>query len=124
RIPCYETPLVWPVGSGDVFAATLGWAWLAKGLKPIVVAEAASRSVALYAASSAIPSDVEAILSQTPMPYRPISTKREGAAPFDVYLAGPFFSLQDQWLIEEVRDVLQGFGLHVFSPFHDVGPGV
>jgi len=123
-VPCYETPEVWPVGSGDVFAATLAWAWLAKGLDVLSAGEAASRGAALYVASVAIPTNSSVILGEAPMPF-PALVRRASApaTDFDVYLAGPFFSLQDQWLVEEVRDVLQGFGLRVFSPLHDVGPG-
>jgi len=123
-IPCYETPYVWPIGSGDVFAAALAWAWLTQGLDVVAAGGAASRAAALYVASGAIPNDVRAILGETPMPYRELTKRSSGrSSEFDVYLAGPFFSLQDQWLVEEVRDVLQGFGLRVFSPLHDVGPG-
>lgn len=123
-VPCYETPEVWPVGSGDVFAATLAWAWLAKGLDVLSAGEAASRGAALYVATVAIPTDSNVILGQAPMPYPALVPRTSArAAEYDVYLAGPFFSLQDQWLVEEVRDVLLGFGLRVFSPLHDVGPG-
>jgi nucleoside 2-deoxyribosyltransferase len=38
-------------------------------------------------------------------------------------LAGPFFTLAQLWLIEQVRDALMKFGLQVFSPYHDVGHG-
>jgi nucleoside 2-deoxyribosyltransferase len=40
-----------------------------------------------------------------------------------VYLAGPFFSLAQLWLIEQARANLQSFNLNVFSPYHDIGPG-
>jgi nucleoside 2-deoxyribosyltransferase len=124
RIPCYETMSVWPIGSGDVFAATIAWAWLVQGLDIREAGEAASRATALYAASGAIPGDIDTILGRVEMPYPAVPVKeREGRREHDVYLAGPFFALQDQWLVEEVRDVLQSFGLNVFSPLHDVGPG-
>lgn len=122
--PCYETPEVWPVGSGDVFAATFAWAWLAKGLEILAAGEAASRGAALYVANAAIPTDADAIVGLTQMPFKELKRREPSRqSEFDVYLAAPFFSLQDQWLVEEVRDVLVGFGLRVFSPLHDVGPG-
>jgi nucleoside 2-deoxyribosyltransferase len=40
-----------------------------------------------------------------------------------VYLAGPFFSLAERWLVETSRAVLAGLGASVFSPLHDVGVG-
>jgi nucleoside 2-deoxyribosyltransferase len=43
--------------------------------------------------------------------------------PPQVYLAAPFFSLADRWLVETCRSVLLGLGAEVFSPLHDVGPG-
>jgi len=40
-----------------------------------------------------------------------------------VYLAGPFFTAAELWLVEQVRDTLVTLGVDVFSPFHDIGPG-
>ena len=37
-----------------------------------------------------------------------------------VYLAGPFFNLQQRWLIDVVKDALWP---GVWSPSHEVGPG-
>lgn len=39
------------------------------------------------------------------------------------YLAGPFFTMSQRWLVEEVRRGLRDVGLNVFSPLHDVGRG-
>jgi nucleoside 2-deoxyribosyltransferase len=41
-----------------------------------------------------------------------------------VYLAGPFFSIGQRWLVDEVRRVLLELDLKVFSPVHDVGRGI
>jgi nucleoside 2-deoxyribosyltransferase len=40
-----------------------------------------------------------------------------------VYLAGPFFTIAQLWLIEEARRCLTDAGMKVFSPFHEIGPG-
>jgi nucleoside 2-deoxyribosyltransferase len=40
-----------------------------------------------------------------------------------VYLAGPFFTLAQLWLVEQARADLTAMGLRVFSPYHDVGHG-
>jgi nucleoside 2-deoxyribosyltransferase len=45
------------------------------------------------------------------------------AKPKCVYLAGPFFSMMERWLIEQSRDALSQQGMKVFSPLHDVGIG-
>jgi len=40
-----------------------------------------------------------------------------------VYLAGPFFTLNQLWLVKQARTDLRSLGLEVFSPIHDVGGG-
>lgn len=40
-----------------------------------------------------------------------------------VYLAGLLFTTRQLSLIEELRRSLTAFGLKVFSPFHEIGPG-
>ena len=49
----------------------------------------------------------------------PEAVAREGR----VYLASPFFTLGQRWLVDESRRCLRELGLLVFSPVHDVGPG-
>ncbi len=38
-----------------------------------------------------------------------------------IYLAGPFFTLSQRWLVEETRRCLEMLGATTFSPVHDVG---
>lgn len=40
-----------------------------------------------------------------------------------VYLASPFFTLGQRWLVDKSRRCLTELGLDVFSPVHDIGPG-
>jgi hypothetical protein len=40
-----------------------------------------------------------------------------------VYLAGPFFSLNQLWMVEEARRLLRHMDLDVLSPYHDIGVG-
>ena len=47
---------------------------------------------------------------------------RDGWRP-TVYLAGPFFTLAQLWVVTQAREALQQMGLKVFSPYHDVGHG-
>jgi hypothetical protein len=121
HVPCYRTHQVRPVGSGDIFAALLAWGIFTQGLTPTQAGEAASKGVALYSNSGAIPSNGNLLLGVTEFPFAQIKSKQPSQ--HLIYLAGPFFTLQDRWLIEETRDVLHGFGLKVFSPVHDVGEG-
>lgn len=53
--------------------------------------------------------------------YPPIHPKP--GAPKRVYLAGPFFSMSQNWLIEEAFAALKSQGFKVFSPLHHVGRG-
>jgi len=45
RIPAYATHSIWPIGSGDVFAAVFAARWGVQGLPAIEAAEQASRAV-------------------------------------------------------------------------------
>ncbi len=40
-----------------------------------------------------------------------------------VYLAGPFFTVAERWLVDTVKDALEHIGVDVWSPVHEVGPG-
>jgi nucleoside 2-deoxyribosyltransferase len=40
-----------------------------------------------------------------------------------IYLAGPFFTTAQQWLVDEARSAFRELGFAVFSPIHDVGEG-
>jgi nucleoside 2-deoxyribosyltransferase len=106
---------VFPIGSGDVFTACFAWAWGENGQDPVEAAHTASLGAAQWCGSAAGPS-----------PFNPVDD-RPTLAPTDVdpriYLAGPFFSLSERWLVDLTRDGLRDLGASVFSPFHDVGPG-
>ncbi|BCM91823.1 hypothetical protein IAD21_03700 [Abditibacteriota bacterium] len=120
-VPAYRTNHVWKIGSGDVFVAHFGYQWMCKGLSPMQAADVASRATAYYCQTRGFPSVKRLSAFQT----RPIISSanfREGFKP-RVYLAGPFFTLAQRWLIEEVRKSLLSAGLNVFSPIHDVGYG-
>lgn len=116
-IPVYKTGYVWPIGSGDVFAAIFAYHWMEGGRTAAEAAQKASFSTAIYCNSKSFrfehPGYQENIL--------PISI-----ADFPkgkVYLAGPFFTLSQKWLVNEVMTNLHHLGLQVFSPLHEVGLG-
>ncbi|MBT2474873.1 nucleoside 2-deoxyribosyltransferase [Microbacterium sp. ISL-103] len=107
----HATPslLVRALGSGDVFSAVFAREWFAG----VCAADAASTASAAVASSATGPGTSP---PRANLPLHP------GYAP-KVYLAGPFFTLAERWLVERVRSILAGIGARVFSPIHDVGPG-
>lgn len=120
-VPAYRTERVFPIGSGDVFTATFAYEWAVLKRDPVDAATEASRAAAYYCATKVLPlpSDTaaHAIVGRAIPPQ-----VRRGGRP-RVYLAGPFFTTAQRWLVEEARDALIQQGLKVFSPFHDVGIG-
>ena len=116
RIPVYKTSKVWPIGSGDVFSAYFAYSWFS-GKNLIDCAFAASKGTALYCNSKALNS----VTNQEGFPFDELVIKDSPKG--QVYLAGPFFTYAERWLVNEAWTTLLGFGLKVFSPFHDVGHG-
>jgi nucleoside 2-deoxyribosyltransferase len=125
RIPAYATDRIWPIGSGDVFAAVFAAKWAVDGLTAVEAAAQASRAAALYVNDRVLPIPTDSLAASSPFPFSPIllddGALQEGE--FHVYLAGPFFNIGQRWLVEESRLALLGMGLRVFSPLHDVGMG-
>jgi len=116
NVPAYQTQFVWPVGSGDVFAAMFAAQWAVHGQPAQQAADLASRAVAAYVESMALPvPSVEVLRGTERAPVRTVAGT--------VYLASPFFSMGERWLVEEARRALYALGMQVFSPLHDVGPG-
>lgn len=115
-VPPYRAERVFKIGSGDVFSAAFAYYWAERGLDPVSAADAASRSAAHYVAGPGLPlPDVDQLKVGPAM----IARDR----PRKVYLAGPFFTLAQRWLVEETLDCLQRLDLEVFSPLHEVGAG-
>ena len=121
RVSAYASDNVWKIGSGDVFVGHFAFRWLHEGLSAIESAILASKATALYCQTGGFPRSSSlksfdmagVVASQRYLDgYRPT-----------VYLAGPFFTLAQLWLIEQARANLQSFNLNVFSPYHDVGHG-
>ena len=114
-VPPYRSDAVWTVGSGDVFAAMFAARWGVHGDNPIDGARLASAAVSAYANSRELPApSVEALRREA------IATR---AVSGEVYLASPFFTVSQRWLVDEVRQGLADLGLQVFSPLHEIGPG-
>jgi len=118
-VSAYRTENIFPIGSGDCFAAAFSYYWCIAEETVITAAKYASIVAAFYC-------ETKTYVSATNVPilmeeYNSLpSTNRDGKL---VYLAGPFFSLKELWMVNQVRAALCNIGLDVFSPYHDVGVG-
>jgi len=120
-VPAYRSQEVWKIGSGDNFVAHFAHQWMQRGRTPAESADLASRATAFYCEtrSFATPESLAAFNS----PAIAVSARYAAGWRPTVYLAGPFFTLAQLWLVEQARDNLRSMGLTVFSPYHDVGLG-
>jgi nucleoside 2-deoxyribosyltransferase len=121
QIPVYQSSQVWKIGSGDAFVAEFSHQWLIEGRSAIESADLASRATAFFCEKRAFATQAE-LDAYTPRPLKVSARFRKGYRP-TVYLAGPFFTLADLWMIEQVRASLTAMGLSVFSPYHNIGHG-
>ncbi|TCA66474.1 PfkB family carbohydrate kinase [Rhizobium leguminosarum] len=115
HIPAFKTKNVFSLGSGDVFVAAFALAWAIKQLSPVDAALFASKSVANYVETQELP-----ILTADKLVERETVTKAGGR----IYLAGPFRETGQRLFINDAREHLRALGMEVFSPIHDIGPGV
>jgi nucleoside 2-deoxyribosyltransferase len=121
-IPVYRTKSVWPIGSGDVFAGTFAYYWASESLTAEAAAHQASLATAYYCESKVlpIPKDIGTVFERPPV------VPGEGGFPASskqVYVAAPFFTMAERWMLEQSCRHLKEQGLKVFSPYHDVGYG-
>ncbi|MGE3993039.1 nucleoside 2-deoxyribosyltransferase [Pseudorhodoplanes sp.] len=116
-VPAYRSAKVFKIGSGDVFSAAFTHYWGEKRLDPAVAADLASRSVANFVDSHALP----LAAASSSGPEIPVDGSRLRGR---IYLAGPFFDLAQRWLVEEAHRTLLALGAEVFSPLHEVGTGL
>ena len=115
HIEAYQSNSVFSLGSGDVFSAVFAARWGVHGDHPVEAARLASSAVASYADTMALPAPLAPGLRE--------GAVRAEASAGCVYLAAPFFTIGQRYLVEEVRETLSAMNLDVFSPVHDVGPG-
>jgi nucleoside 2-deoxyribosyltransferase len=113
RIGPRPTPHVRPIGSGDVFTAAFAHAYGQLGADPVSAARIASSFTAAFVGSRTEPA-FQADNAPLAVPFG----KRN-----QIYLAGPFFGLGQEWLVDLVRTALRELGATAFSPVHDVGRG-
>lgn len=123
RVPAFETEAVFPIGSGDVFSGVFAAQWASNGQDPVSAAHFASCATAYYCTTRSLPIPRTAQeISENIGQLRPLNVSRISGKP-KCYLAGPFFTMGQRWLVEEACLALKGQGLEVFSPFHEVGLG-
>lgn len=120
-VSAYQSERVWKIGSGDNFVAHFAYRWLHEGRSAAESADMASKATAYYCQTKgfATPRSFSAF---SPAPITPSARYAAGHKPI-VYLAGPFFTLAQLWMVEQARADLGAMGLKVFSPYHDVGHG-
>lgn len=122
-VPAYETKSVFPIGSGDVFSAAFAAKWAVRKDDAVSAAQYASLAAAYYCSTRTLPLPSKFTSSSKSSFGIGQATRKSRTTRKLVYLAGPFFHAGQRWLIEEAKVALEGQGLRVFSPFHDVGIG-
>lgn len=115
EVPPYRSQSVYKIGSGDQFSATFFHEWAVLGRNPVEAADTASRSVARYCETRS----PRVNLDETGLKLSAASCSQ----PRRIYIAGPFFTISELWLIEEIFASLTGLGVEAFSPYHHVGFG-
>lgn len=121
RVSAYETPHVWKIGSGDNFSAHFAYRWIIEGRSASESAELASKATAYYCQTKGFATHKK-LAAFEPKQFSPSEAFQSGRVP-TIYLAGPFFTLAQLWMVEQARDDLRAMGFKVFSPYHDVGHG-
>lgn len=120
HVDAYETKNVFKIGSGDVFVAIFGYLWAQDKANPLEAAQKASLATAMYCDNKLL--QIERNSLDDINSIKKIKINKE-VFEKKIYLAGPFFTMADRWLIEEAKFQLEKFGANVFSPLHDVGYG-
>lgn len=126
-IGAFPTRRVYKIGSGDVFTAAFAHQWLCCAKSPLEAAWFASRTVAAYVEQGLDRFDVETInlIAHEADWARNTRTLKHARQIPDgkIYLAGPFFTTSQRWVIDEARSALMDMGFNVISPVHDIGMG-
>ncbi len=120
-VPAHATDHVWPIGSGDVFTAAFAYYWGVRHISPKDAALFASRAAARYCDGRRLPL-ISDDLESDDFPYRAVQLERLPREAM-IYLAGPFFTMSQLWMVNEIRENLRNGNYGVFSPYHDVGLG-
>lgn len=119
HVGVFPTSKVNPLGSGDVFSAVFAYYWAERRYSASEAARLASKATAAWVSRE---------------PFQVINDRGEVVSPdirdevygesASVYIAAPFFTVAERWLLELCRTALLDLGAEVFSPLHDVGWGL
>ena len=115
KVPPYASGRVYKIGSGDIFTAAFTHHWACLNWSTLEAADAASRCTARYC-ETRLPN---VTLDEATLDLDPVNTNKSGR----VYLASPFFTISELWLVEETWSAFTELGVDFFSPYHEVGPG-
>lgn len=118
NIPAFETDSVWKIGSGDCFSAHFANNWIIHKDAPEIAAFKASKATAYYCNTSILP-NTSMLEHYHPKPIALLTS--EDAKKLTVYIASPFFTLAQLWMVEQIRQNLLEMGMSVISPYHDIG---
>ncbi len=113
RIPAYRSATVFKLGSGDIFTAVFAHLWGEREWPAAKAADFASRAVARYVSTRGTQVSLEGLEDLAPY--------AGGETAGRIYIAAPFFTLSQRWLVDEMRGCLAMLGGDTFSPIHDVG---
>jgi nucleoside 2-deoxyribosyltransferase len=116
RVPAYRSKGAFTIGSGDVFTAIFAREWGIENLPAHEAADLASRAVASYTETQSLEGLTREYL--TAGSWEPLVVK-----PGRVYLAAPFFNLQQLMMLELAEHALSDAHLQVASPLREVGTG-
>src|SRR5690606_18958888 len=94
-VPPYRADSIFKIGSGDIFSGVFACLWAERGLDALQAADAASRAVARYVESRNAQIDLDTLGRASPVSSKIASGR--------IYVAGPFFTLAQRWLIDEIR---------------------
>ncbi|WP_085901612.1 PfkB family carbohydrate kinase [Kiloniella majae] len=117
-VPPYKTETIFPIGSGDSFVAAFTFYWLIKKLSLTDAARMSSIAAAYYVSHRIMNNEEGLNLFEKNLDPIKLNSKKK-----KVYLAGPFFTLPELWMINEAKHIIESFGVDVFSPYHEIGIG-
>lgn len=118
HIGVFPTGKVNPLGSGDVFSAVFAYYWANLKYTASEAARLASKATAAWVSREPFQ-----VINHHGEVVSPDVLKEVYGESTSVYIAAPFFTVAERWLVELCRTALLDLGAKVFSPLHDVGWG-
>lgn len=119
HIDAYRTPRVNPIGTGDIFSGVFAYYWAELGTSSEVAATNASRATAEWVLNGPLQ-----VINRSGSTTAPNAQSAIFGNVSTIYLAAPFFTVSERWLVNLCRNAIIDLGGTVFSPLHDVGTGV